>query len=56
MQVNFVTRSGTNAFHGRIYAARNSGLFANTYSNNASGLRRAKVITTSAAVWGTGSA
>lgn len=45
MQVNFVTRSGTNQYHGRIYVdARNSGLFANTYAHNATGQRRTKVI------------
>ena len=44
MQVSYVTRSGTNEFHGRVYAdERNSGLFANTYANNASGLSRSKV-------------
>jgi hypothetical protein len=45
MQLSFVTRSGTNQFHGRAYIdSRNSGLFANTYANNASGNERAKVI------------
>lgn len=45
MQLSYVTRSGTNAFHGRAYVdTRNSGLFANTYANNAAGVRRAKVI------------
>jgi hypothetical protein len=37
MQISFVTRSGTNAFHGRAYIdAQNSGLNANSYANNAS--------------------
>jgi hypothetical protein len=45
MAVNYVTRSGTNKYHGRLYVdARNSGLFANTYSHNVSGLSRTKVI------------
>lgn len=45
MQVNFVTRAGSNRFHGRIYwDGRNSGLFANTYANKVTGQRRTKVI------------
>ena len=45
MQISYVTRSGSNQFHGRVYLdARNSGLNANTYSNNVSGVRRAKLI------------
>lgn len=45
MQINFVTRAGTNAFHGRLFEdMRNSGLYANTYSNKVNGLRRAKVV------------
>jgi len=36
MQLSYVTRSGTNQFHGRVYVdSRNSGLNANTYANNA---------------------
>jgi len=45
MQVNYVSRSGTNKFHGRIFEDfKNDGLYANTWSNNASGQRRDKVI------------
>ncbi|MDE1155497.1 MAG: TonB-dependent receptor [Acidobacteriaceae bacterium] len=45
MQVNYVTRSGTNQYHGRIYVdAQNSGLDANTYANNANAVRRPKQI------------
>ncbi len=45
MQINYVTRSGSNKFHGRVYVdARNSGLNANSYANNVYGLRRAKLI------------
>lgn len=45
MQINFVTRAGTNAFHGRLFEdMRNSGLYANTYANNVDGQRRAKVV------------
>ncbi len=41
MQVNFVTRRGTNAFHGRIYEDhRNAALNANTWLDNAAGLPR----------------
>jgi hypothetical protein len=36
MQLNFVTRRGTNAFHGRIYDDfQNDGLNANSWANNA---------------------
>ena len=44
-QLNFISRRGSNQFHGRVYDDfRNSGLNANTYANNVSGLRRAKLI------------
>lgn len=45
MQVNFVTRRGTNNFHGRIYEDfRNAALNANTWTNNASGVRKSPFI------------
>ena len=41
MQVNFVTRRGSNAFHGRIYEDfRNTALNANTWLNDASNLKK----------------
>jgi Carboxypeptidase regulatory-like domain len=41
MQINFVTRRGTNSIHGRLYEDfRNTVLNANTWSNNAEGLPR----------------
>ncbi len=44
-QLNFVSRRGGNQFHGRVYDDfRNSGLNANSYANNASGIRRPKLI------------
>jgi Carboxypeptidase regulatory-like domain len=44
-QLNFVSRRGSNQFHGRVYDDfQNNGLNANTYGNNASGLRRQKLI------------
>jgi Carboxypeptidase regulatory-like domain len=44
-QLNFISRRGSNQFHGRIYDDfQNNGLNANTYANNASGLRRQKLI------------
>ncbi len=44
-QLNFISRRGSNQFHGRVYDDfRNSGLNANSYANNASGLRRPKLI------------
>jgi hypothetical protein len=45
MQVNFVTRRGTNNFHGRLYEDfRNAALNANTWLNDASGLPKAHFI------------
>jgi len=45
MQVNFVTRRGSNTFHGRVYEDfRNAYLNANTWLNNASGLEKAPFI------------
>ncbi len=44
-QLNFVSRRGSNRFHGRIYDDfRNSGLNANSFSNNAAGIRKNKLI------------
>jgi Carboxypeptidase regulatory-like domain len=44
-QLNFISRRGSNQFHGRVYDDfRNSGLNANTYANNVSGVRRPKLI------------
>lgn len=45
MQVNYVSRSGTNQFHGRVFEDfKNDGLYANSWTNNASLLRKEKVI------------
>jgi hypothetical protein len=45
MQVNFVTRRGSNTFHGRVYEDfRNAALNANTWLNDASGLKKAPFI------------
>jgi hypothetical protein len=45
MQVNFVSRRGSNQFHGRVYDDfRNSGLNANSWGNDAVGLRKNKLI------------
>lgn len=44
-QVNFVSRRGSNQFHGRVYEDfRNSGLNANSWLNNALGDRKDKLI------------
>jgi len=44
-QLNFVSRRGSNHFHGRAYEDfRNSGLNANTFSNNVAGIRKNKLI------------
>ncbi len=41
MQVDFVTRRGTNDYHGRVYEDfRNAVLNANSWTNNAEGLPR----------------
>ena len=43
MQVNFVTRRGSNAFHGRVFEDhRNSALNANSWSNNNAGVPKNK--------------
>jgi hypothetical protein len=44
-QVNFVTRSGTNQWHGGVYwQTRNTALDANFYFNNLNGLPRDRII------------
>src|SRR6185312_17378146 len=44
-QLNFVSRRGSNRFHGRIYEDfRNDALNANSYSNNVSHTKRNKII------------
>ena len=43
MQINYVTRRGTNSWHGRLYEdLRNDDLNANSWSNNARGVKRAE--------------
>jgi Carboxypeptidase regulatory-like domain len=45
IQLNFVTRAGTNRFHGRLYEdLRNRDLNANSWSNNGKGIARAPYI------------
>lgn len=45
MQVSFVSRSGTNQFHGRIFAdLQNDGLNANTWTQDADGVTKNKLI------------
>ncbi|HEX7959719.1 MAG TPA: carboxypeptidase-like regulatory domain-containing protein, partial [Terriglobales bacterium] len=44
-QLNFITRRGTNNFHGRIYEDhRNAALNANTWRNDALGIKKAPLI------------
>src|SRR5579864_6580538 len=45
MQINFVTRRGSNAFHGRVYEDfRNAALNANSWLNDNAGLRKNPLI------------
>ncbi len=45
MQVNFITRRGTNQYHGRVFNNyQNDGLNANSWANNAAGVPRNKLI------------
>jgi hypothetical protein len=45
MQLNFITKAGTNDFHGQLWEDfRNAALNANSWSNNGRGIRRAPFI------------
>ncbi len=45
VQLNFITRAGTNSFHGRLYEDfRNKDLNANSWANNGKGIPRAPYI------------
>jgi Carboxypeptidase regulatory-like domain len=45
MQINFVTKRGTNRLHGGVFGDfQNSGLNANSWTNNAAGVRKDKFI------------
>jgi hypothetical protein len=45
MQINFITKSGTNNYHGQIYEDfRNNALNANSWANNGRGIPRAPYI------------
>jgi hypothetical protein len=45
MQINFITKAGTNRFHGRLYEDfRNKALNANSWSNNGRGIPRGPFI------------
>lgn len=45
MQINFVTKRGTNKFHGGVFGDfQNSGLNANSWTNNAANVRKDKFI------------
>ena len=45
MQINYVTRRGSNAWHGRLFEDyRNSALNANSWTNNARGLKKPHLI------------
>jgi len=45
MQINFVTKRGTNRYHGGVFGDfQNAGLNANSWTNNAAGVRKNKLI------------